>query len=104
MNPKLPGTIHSAVQAIEKAGGKGLAIQLDIRDAEAVEKAIAKTVETFGGLDILINNGTFANVGRYWRVDANEVGMYSQCGLDDGHPIHFGQTGTSRPFSIRLNL
>ena len=57
-HPKLPGTIHTAVEEIEAAGGKGLAIQTDIRFEDQVEAAVAKTVETFGGIDILVNNAS----------------------------------------------
>jgi len=54
----LPGTIYSAADEIEKAGGKALAIQCDIRDEESVKKAIELTVKTFGGIDILVNNAS----------------------------------------------
>ena len=57
-NPKLPGTIYSAAEAIEKAGGKALPVVCDIRDEEQVKAAVAKTVETFGGIDILVNNAS----------------------------------------------
>ncbi|KAJ2524692.1 hypothetical protein GGI11_000630 [Coemansia sp. RSA 2049] len=57
-NSKLPGTIYTAAKAIEAAGGKALPVQCDIRDEEQVQKAIAKTVETFGHLDIVINNAS----------------------------------------------
>lgn len=57
-HPKLPGTIYSAAEEIEKAGGKALPLQLDIRYEEAVVEAVEKTVETFGGIDILINNAS----------------------------------------------
>ncbi|MDO5505298.1 MAG: NAD(P)-dependent oxidoreductase [Pseudoxanthomonas suwonensis] len=57
-NPKLPGTIHSAAEAVEQAGGKALAIRCDIRDEADVQAAIAATVERFGGLDILVNNAS----------------------------------------------
>jgi citronellol/citronellal dehydrogenase len=55
-HPVLPGTIHSAVEEIEAAGGRGLAIRLDVRDAEAVEQAVAAAAAHFGGIDILVNN------------------------------------------------
>ena len=55
-HPKLPGTIYSAAQAIEAAGGRALPLACDIRDTEQIEAAVAKTVETFGGIDVLVNN------------------------------------------------
>lgn len=55
-HPKLPGTIHSVAKEVELAGGQALAIQLDVRDAEQIQGAVAKAAEHFGGIDILINN------------------------------------------------
>jgi len=55
-HPKLEGTIHTVAAEIEKAGGKALAIQLDVRDEAAVAAAIGETAKKFGGLDILVNN------------------------------------------------
>ncbi len=57
-NPRLPGTIHSVAEAVEKAGGRALPLAVDIRDEEAVAKAAAQTAEHFGGIDILINNAS----------------------------------------------
>ena len=57
-HPKLEGTIYTALDQIERAGGKGLACQVDIRDEELVAAAVEKTVSTFGGIDILINNAS----------------------------------------------
>jgi citronellol/citronellal dehydrogenase len=57
-NPKLGGTIYSAAEEMETAGGKALPIQCDIRFEEQVEAAISKAVERFGGIDILINNAS----------------------------------------------
>jgi citronellol/citronellal dehydrogenase len=57
-NPKLPGTIYSAAQEIEAAGGKALPLQVDIREEDAVLAAVAKAVATFGGIDILVNNAS----------------------------------------------
>jgi citronellol/citronellal dehydrogenase len=65
-HPKLPGTIHTAAEAIEAAGGKALAIVGDIRDENQVADAVEKTVEEFGGIDICVNNAsaiTLAPIG-----------------------------------------
>jgi len=63
-HPKLPGTIHSVAEEVEQAGGKALAIQVDVRDEASVETMISKTVEAFGGIDIMINNaGAIALAG-----------------------------------------
>ncbi|MEO7401976.1 MAG: NAD(P)-dependent oxidoreductase [Polaromonas sp.] len=57
-NPKLPGTIYSAAQEVRSAGGQALPLAVDIRDEDAVLAAVAKAVETFGGIDILVNNAS----------------------------------------------
>jgi citronellol/citronellal dehydrogenase len=57
-DPRLPGTIYSAAKEIEAAGGQALPLQVDIRDEDAVMAAVAKTVQTFGGIDILVNNAS----------------------------------------------
>lgn len=57
-NPKLPGTIHTAAQEIEAAGGKALAMQVDIRDENLVAAAAKRCAEHFGGIDILVNNAS----------------------------------------------
>ncbi len=57
-NPKLPGTIHTAAAEIEAAGGKALALQVDIRDDEQVRMAAARAAEHFGGIDIVVNNAS----------------------------------------------
>jgi citronellol/citronellal dehydrogenase len=57
-HPKLEGTIYSAAEEIEKAGGKALPVVCDIRDEENVATCIAKAVEHFGGIDIVINNAS----------------------------------------------
>ena len=57
-HPKLEGTIYTAADAIEKAGGKALPLACDIRFEEQVEAAIAQTVKTFGGIDICVNNAS----------------------------------------------
>jgi citronellol/citronellal dehydrogenase len=57
-DPRLPGTIFTAAEEIEKAGGRALPLPCDIRDEQGVEKAVADTVATFAGIDILVNNAS----------------------------------------------
>jgi len=57
-NPKLEGTIHSAAKEIEAAGGAALALECDIRNEDDVQRAVAETVERFGGIDICVNNAS----------------------------------------------
>src|SRR5579872_5243672 len=57
-HPKLPGTIFSAAAKVEAAGGRALPLQTDIRDEEQVARAVERTVQEFGGIDILVNNAS----------------------------------------------
>lgn len=57
-HPKLEGTIYTAAKEIEEAGGRALPIKCDIRYEDQVKAAIEKTIEKFGGIDILINNAS----------------------------------------------
>jgi citronellol/citronellal dehydrogenase len=57
-HPKLPGTIFTVAEAVEKAGGKVLPIQCDIRDEAAVQRAVEATAAKFGGVDICVNNAS----------------------------------------------
>lgn len=61
-HPTLPGTIYTAADEIRAAGGSALPIQCDIRNEEEIAAAIAATVKTFGGIDILINNASAINL------------------------------------------
>jgi citronellol/citronellal dehydrogenase len=61
-NPKLGGTIFSAAAEMEAAGGKALAVQCDIRFEDQVQLMVDKAVETFGGIDILVNNASAINL------------------------------------------
>ena len=74
-NPKLPGTIFSAAKEIEAAGGTALPIQCDIRDEAQIEAAIAKTAETFGGIDILVNNASAINLTRTDQTPAKRFDL-----------------------------
>src|ERR1041385_4876588 len=57
-NPKLGGTIFSAAEEIEKAGGKALAVQCDIRFEDQIQTAVDKAVEKFGCIDMVVNNAS----------------------------------------------
>ena len=57
-NPKLPGTLSSAAEAVELAGGHALPLRTDIRDDAAIAEAVRATVDRFGGIDILVNNAS----------------------------------------------
>src|SRR3546814_14637444 len=63
-NPKLPGTIHSAAEAVRAAGGQALAIRCDIREEDQVQAAVAQAVAPFGGIYILFNNSS-----EIWLLD-----------------------------------
>lgn len=89
---KLEGTIFTAAEEIEKAGGKALPIQLDIRDDEATEAAFAKAAQHFGGIDIVVNNASAINLAPVEKLEMkrfdlmhqiNARGTYlvSRCGL-----------------------
>ena len=55
-HPKLPGTIYTAAEEIERAGGKALGVTADVADGAAVQKMVAAAAARFGGVDILVNN------------------------------------------------
>ncbi|KAM5328469.1 hydroxysteroid dehydrogenase-like protein 2 [Glossophaga mutica] len=57
-HPKLPGTIYTAAEEIEAAGGKALPCIVDVRDEQQISNAVEKAVEKFGGIDILVNNAS----------------------------------------------
>jgi len=55
---RLPGTIDSVAGEVLEAGGEALALRLDVRDEQAIEESVAKAVEKFGGIDVLVNNAS----------------------------------------------
>lgn len=57
-DPRLGGTIYSAAKEVEAAGGKALAVQVDIRHEEQIQSAILQAVDKFGGIDVVINNAS----------------------------------------------
>jgi citronellol/citronellal dehydrogenase len=74
-NPKLPGTIFTAAAEINAVGGTALPIQCDIRDEAALEAAINLTAETFGGIDIVINNASAINLTRTDQTPAKRFDL-----------------------------
>src|ERR1700710_2941004 len=57
-DPRLPGTVHTAVAEIEAAGGKAVAVVGDVRNEEDVARTVQTAVDHFGGVDICINNAS----------------------------------------------
>jgi citronellol/citronellal dehydrogenase len=57
-HPNLPGTIFDAAEEMERAGGRALALECDVRSEEQVAAAVSRTVETFGGVDAVVNNAS----------------------------------------------
>ena len=70
--PELPGTVFTAAEAIEAAGGQALPIVGDIRDESQVESAVAATVERFGGVDVCVKTPprSICRAPRRWRSSA----------------------------------
>ncbi|XP_062869949.1 hydroxysteroid dehydrogenase-like protein 2 [Trichomycterus rosablanca] len=61
-HPKLPGTIYTAAEEIEAAGGKALPCIVDVRDETQINNALESAVQKFGGIDILVNNASAINL------------------------------------------
>ena len=80
-HPKLVGTIHSAAKEIEAAGGRALPIVLDVRDAAAIEAAVAKAVDHFGGLDILVNNASAINLSSSLEIEPKRFDLIQQINM-----------------------
>src|SRR5262249_35790344 len=68
-HPKLPGTIFTAAEEIEQAGGRALPLAVDVRDETAVAAAIAQTITTFGGLDAVVNNASAIALAPVSQID-----------------------------------
>jgi citronellol/citronellal dehydrogenase len=77
-HPKLPGTIYTAAEEIEAAGGEALPIVGDIRDADAVEAAAAQTVERFGGIDLVLNNASAINLAPMRDLEVKRFDLMQQ--------------------------
>ena len=77
-HPKLPGTIYSAAREIEAAGGKALPLPVDIRNDAQVADAVARTVKTFGGIDILVNNASAISLTNTPETDMKRFDLMHQ--------------------------
>jgi citronellol/citronellal dehydrogenase len=75
---KLPGTIYSAAEEIEAAGGKALPLLVDVRDEASVQEAINKTAATFGGLDIVVNNASAISLTPTPQTDMKRFDLMHQ--------------------------
>jgi citronellol/citronellal dehydrogenase len=77
-HPRLPGTIYTAADEIEAAGGEALPIVGDIRDAEAVDAAVAQTVEKWGGIDLVVNNASAINLAPMRDLEVKRFDLMQQ--------------------------
>ncbi len=77
-DPRLPGTIHSVAREIEGSGGQAYALRLEMRDTESIEMCVARAIEHFGRLDIVVNNAA-AFVGNLLeRIEPRHVDVMMQ--------------------------
>jgi citronellol/citronellal dehydrogenase len=77
-HPKLPGTIYTAADEIERAGGKALPLVVDVRDEAMVKEAIDATAAKFGGLDIVINNASAISLTPVVATDMKRYDLMQQ--------------------------
>ena len=77
-HPKLPGTIHSAAEEIERAGGKALALVVDVREEEAVKNALDQTAAKFGSIDIVVNNASAIQLTNVQQTDMRRFDLMHQ--------------------------
>jgi citronellol/citronellal dehydrogenase len=77
-HPKLPGTIHTAAAEIVEAGGKALPLVVDVREEAAVKSALDRTAETFGGIDIVVNNASAIQLTPVVETDMRRFDLMHQ--------------------------
>ena len=77
-HPKLPGTIYTAAEEIEKAGGKALPLMCDIRFEEQVQDAVSRCVSRFGGIDICVNNASAIQLTGTLQTDMKRFDLMHQ--------------------------
>ena len=77
-HPKLPGTIYTAAAEIERAGGKALPMVVDVREEASVAAAVKRCAETFGGIDICVNNASAINLSATEQIDMKRYDLIQQ--------------------------
>jgi citronellol/citronellal dehydrogenase len=77
-HPKLAGTIHTAAEEIERAGGRALPVVVDVRDEAAVKDAIERTALHFGGIDIVVNNASAIALTKAAATDIKRFDLMHQ--------------------------
>ena len=77
-HPRLPGTIYTAAEEIERAGGQALPLTVDIRDEGAISDAVDRTIERFGGIDILVNNASAINLSGTKEISLKRFDLMHQ--------------------------
>src|SRR6202789_3998312 len=77
-HPKLVGTIYTAAEEIERAGGKALPLVVDVRDETVVKDALDKTAQTFGGVDIVVNNASAIQLTNTVNIDMKRFDLMHQ--------------------------
>ena len=80
-HPKLPGTIHTVAAEIEAAGGKALAIQLDVREADNIRAAVEQAASHFSGIDICINNASAISLTSTPQTPAKRFDLMFDCNV-----------------------
>lgn len=80
-HPKLEGTIYTAAEAVEKAGGRALPLILDVQDADSVVSAVEKAAQHFGGIDICINNASAINLSTSEEVEMKRFDLIQQINM-----------------------
>jgi len=80
-DPRLPGTIHSVAQAITAGGGRALAVKMDMREPESIAEGVRRTVDTFGRLDIVVNNAAILVPGTIDSIQPRHIDLIWQVDL-----------------------
>lgn len=80
-HPKLEGTIYTAAQAIEAAGGRALPLMLDVRDDDSIEAAVRTAVQHFGAIDICVNNASAINLASSETIEVKRFDLIQQVNM-----------------------